>query len=93
MRPDILLFERDSDDTPPLALQDLEHIENKRRYKVHVVEVGFCTELAYAEKVKKNMSNIALCWNPSEMQAMLMSSCMCSFSGVLGECSHSRLCI
>ena len=53
MRPDILLFERGSGDTLPIALQDLEHIQNRRRYKVHVVEVGFCTELAYAEKFKE----------------------------------------
>ena len=53
MRPDILLFERDFGDTPPLALQDLEHIQNRRRYKVHVVEFGFCTELAYAETFKE----------------------------------------
>ena len=58
MRPDILLFERESGDTLPIALQDLKHTESMRRYKLHLVDVGFCTELGTLRNSKKNMSTL-----------------------------------
>ena len=53
MRPDLLLLERDSNDNVSLTLEDLQHPQHRRRCKVHVIEVGYCTELAYAEKFKE----------------------------------------
>ncbi len=53
LRPDILLFERSTQDNMPLSLADLEDAEHRRRCKVHVVEVGFCTEVSYPQKFKE----------------------------------------
>ena len=35
------------------TLHDLEHPRHRRCCRVHVVEVGFCTEIAYAQKYKE----------------------------------------
>lgn len=53
MRPDILLFEKSVRDDLPLSLRHLEHAEHRRRCKVHVIEVGFCTEVSYFSKFKE----------------------------------------
>ena len=37
----------------PTALHDMEHQEHGRNCRVHVIEVGFCTEVAYAQKYKE----------------------------------------
>ena len=61
MRPDMLLIKKHTGDNVLPTLQDLEHPRHRRCCRVHVVEVGFCTELAYQYAQKKNMSSIALC--------------------------------
>ena len=53
MRPDILLFEKGAHDLAPLAAHQLRHAEHRQRCRVHVVEVGFCTEVAYPQKYKE----------------------------------------
>ena len=53
MRPDLLLLERSSNDNLSLTLEDLQHPQHRRRCRVHVIEVGYCSELAYAEKFKE----------------------------------------
>ena len=67
MRPDMLLVENISSDSTQPSLHDLEHSQHRRNCKIHVVEVGSCTEVAYAQKYKVyreikekyGMSNIA----------------------------------
>ena len=49
MRPDIMLFEKSSEDDLPLSVQHLQHAQHRRRYKVHVIELGICTEISYPE--------------------------------------------
>ena len=46
MRPDILLFEKSAWDNLSLSVRDLFHAQHRRRCIVHVVEVGFCTEIS-----------------------------------------------
>ena len=53
MRPDLLLLERSSNDSLPLTLGDLQYPQHRRRCRAHVIEVGYCTELAYAQKFKE----------------------------------------
>ena len=53
MRPDLLLLERSSNDSLPLTLGDLQYPQHRRRCRANVIEVGYCTELAYAEKFKE----------------------------------------
>ena len=53
MRPDILLFEKSPDDSLPTSVQHLEHADSRRSCKVHVIEVGFCTEISYFQKFKE----------------------------------------
>ena len=53
MRPDILLFEKSPNDSLPMSIQRLEDADNRRSCKVHVIEVGFCTELSYFQKFKE----------------------------------------
>ncbi len=52
MRPDLLLFER-LEGAGPLNLDSLEHANERRMCKVHVVEVGFCMETAYMIKYQE----------------------------------------
>ena len=52
MRPDMLLIEKHTGDDVLPTLHDLEHPRHRRCCRVHVVEVGFCTEVAYAQKYK-----------------------------------------
>ena len=60
MRPDILLFERSACDSLPLIANDLQHAQHRQRCRVHVVEVGFCTEVAYPQKYKEKNEQHAL---------------------------------
>ncbi len=53
MRPDLLLFER-LEGACPLNLNSLQHASERQRYKVHVVEAGFCMETAYMAKYQEN---------------------------------------
>ena len=53
MRPDMLLIEKNTGDNVLPTLYDLEHPRHRRCCKVHVVEVGFCAEVAYAQKYKE----------------------------------------
>ena len=61
MRPDILLFEKSSDDSLPTCADMcqcnvwnmLTNADNRRDCKVHVIEVGFCTEISYFRKFKE----------------------------------------
>ncbi len=50
--PDLLLFER-LEGAGPLNLDSLEHANERRMCKVHVVEVGFCMETAYMIKYQE----------------------------------------
>ena len=52
MRPDMLLIKKHTGDNVLPTLQDLEHPRHRRCCRVHVVEVGFRTEVAYAQKYK-----------------------------------------
>ena len=60
MRPDIMLFEKSSEDDLPLSVQDLQHAQHRRRCKVHVIEVGFCTEISYFQKFKEKCEQHSL---------------------------------
>ena len=52
-RPDMLLAEdHTGDDVLPTPL-DLEHPRHRRCCRIHVVEVGLCTEFKYAQKCKE----------------------------------------
>ena len=53
MRPDMLLIEKHTGDDVLPTLHDLEHPWHRRSCRVHVVGVGFCTEVAYAQKRKE----------------------------------------
>ena len=72
MGPDILLFEKNARDNSPLSVQGLEHAQHRRRCIVHVVEVGFCTEIS----LKREVSSIALSQSSSRMLDMQMNSCI-----------------
>ena len=52
MHPDMLLIEKHTGDDV-LPTLHLEHPLHRRCCRVHVVEVGFCTEVAYAQKHKE----------------------------------------
>ena len=56
MRPDMLLIEKHTGDgvngVLP-TLHDLEHPRHRRCCRVHLVEVGFCAEVAYAQNHKE----------------------------------------
>ena len=68
MRPDLLLLGRNLNDNLSLTLEDLQHPQHRRRCKVHVIEVGYCTELAYAESSKKSMSTQQSLGTPQELR-------------------------
>ena len=53
MRPELLLLEQSSNDNLSLTPEDLQHPQHRRRCRVHVIKVGYCRELAYAEKLKE----------------------------------------
>ena len=53
MRPDMLLIEKHTGDDVLPTLHDSEHPRHRRCCRVHVVEVGFCTEVAYAQQYKE----------------------------------------
>ena len=53
MRPDMLLIEKHTGDDVLPTLHDLEQPRHRRCCRVHVVEVGFCTEIAYAQKYQE----------------------------------------
>ena len=53
MRPDMLLIEKHTSDDVLPTLHDLEHPRHRRCCRVHIVEVEFCTEVAYAQKYKE----------------------------------------
>ena len=87
MRPDILLFEKSPDDSLPMSVQRLEQADNRRSCKVHVIEVGFCTEISYFQKFKRRASSTACSWNISEMQDMQGCSFIFSSLEAQVECS------
>ena len=64
MRPGMLLVEKKSSDRTQPSLHDLEHLQHEMNCKIHVAEVGFCTEVVYAQKYKQKyqqkVSSIAL---------------------------------
>ena len=47
MRPDMLIFEKSPTNTRSLDLEDLQQVENRRRCKVYIIEVGYCMEVGY----------------------------------------------
>ena len=53
MRPDMLLIEEHTAEDVLPHLHDLEYTRHRRCWRVHVVEVGFCTEVAYAQEYKE----------------------------------------
>ena len=55
MRPDMLLIGKHTGDGVLPTLPDLEHprVRRRRCCKVHVVEVGSCTKIAYAQKYRE----------------------------------------
>ena len=53
MRPDMLLIEKHTGDNVLPTLHDLEHPRHRRCCRDHVVEVGFCAEVAYAQKYRE----------------------------------------
>ena len=53
MRPDMLLIETHTCDDVLPTLHDLKHPRHRRCCRIHVVEVGFCTKVAYAQKYKE----------------------------------------
>ena len=52
MRPDMLLIEKHTSDDVPPTLRDLEIPQHRKTCRVHAVQLGFCTEVAYAQKFK-----------------------------------------
>ena len=50
MRSDMLILEKHTGDDALPTLHELEHPRHRRDCRVHVVEVGLCTEVAYAQK-------------------------------------------
>ena len=52
--PDMFLVEKHTGDDVLLTLQQSKHPKHRRNCKVHIVEVGFCTEVAYAQKYKES---------------------------------------
>ena len=53
MRPDMLFIEKHTGDDVLPTLHDLKYPRYRRCCRVHVVEVGFCTEVACAQKYKE----------------------------------------
>ena len=53
MCPVMLLVEKISNDGTHPSLHDLVHPQHRRNCKMHVVEVGFCMEVVYAQKYKE----------------------------------------
>ena len=62
MRPDILLFQKSLDacDSLPMSVQCLEHADIRRSCRVHVIEVGFCTEISYFQRFKEKSEQHSL---------------------------------
>ena len=78
MRPDLLLLEQISNDNLTLTLKDLQYPQHRRRCRVRNIEVGYCIELAYAQKTKeKHEKHTELSWNTSGSRGMQMCSCTC----------------
>ena len=93
MRPDMLLIEKQTggDVLPPL--HDLEHPRHRKCCRVHVVEVGLCTEVACAQKYNEKYEQHALCSIFSQMPGMQTLSCTCSSLVAPAACSNSQHCI
>ena len=53
MRPDMLLIEKHTGDNVLPTLQDLQHSRHWRCCRVHIVEMGFCLEVIYAQQHKE----------------------------------------
>ena len=53
MRPDMLLIEKHTCDDVLPTLHDSEHPRHRGCCRVHIVEVGFCTEVACSQKYKE----------------------------------------
>ena len=53
MRPDMLLIEKHIGDDVLPTLREMEHPRNRRCCRVHGVEAGSCTKVAYAQKDKE----------------------------------------
>ena len=49
MRPDIPIFEKEDRGNLSVRLEDLQDAQQRRLCKVHLVEVGYCIEVGYAE--------------------------------------------
>ena len=60
MRPDMLLVEKHTGDNVLPTLHDLEHPRRRRCCRVHVVEVGCCIEVAYAQKYKEKYEQLRI---------------------------------
>ena len=53
IRPDMLLIKKHTGDDVLPILFDLEHPRHRKCCRIHAVEVGFCTELAYAQRERE----------------------------------------
>ena len=93
MRLDLLLLERSSNDSLPLMLEDLQYLQHRRRCRVHVIEVGYCTDLGYARIPKESMSNTAE--QPRNLGHADVQLHLLIFGNfwLLAECSNSQHCI
>ena len=58
MHPDMLFIEKHTGDDVLPTLHDLEHSLHRTCCRVHVFEVGFCKEVAYAQKYKENYEQL-----------------------------------
>ena len=50
MCPEILFFEKEDGENLSVRLEDLQDVQQRRLCKVHLVEVGYCMEVGYADK-------------------------------------------
>ena len=50
MRPDILIFEKENRGNLSVRLEGLQDAQQRRLCKVHLVVVGYCMQVGYADK-------------------------------------------
>ena len=93
MRPDMLLIENHTGDDVLPTLHDSEHPRHRRCCRVHVVEVGFCTEVAYAQQYKERYEQHRTLLDLLKMLGMQTFSCTCSSLVARAACSNSQHCI
>ena len=53
VRPDMLLIEKHTGDNVSPTMHDLEYPQHAFWSRIHAVEVGFCTEVAYTKRYKE----------------------------------------